>query len=304
MSVLVRRSNLIVRVADRAAIENVWRHNADAITLDLDGADEGAHGRVKVAIATVGQGAAEVFVRATPQTLDTDCRAALSPKLRGVMLDRVVSADEIIAADAKLAALEGTMNLAAGALQLIVVIGSAAAVWHVRSILQASPRISQLALDEQALARDLAITPDPALDPFEYARGRIVVESIAAKVMPVGIAYPLGVYPQSASSEQVHALAVKGKNLGLKGVICTNPAWVAPVNAAFTPTPELVSYNRRVREAFAAGVAAGTAAVPLDGRMIDVPVDEWAIVVLETAAACAARDAEKLAAITSLKARR
>jgi hypothetical protein len=30
--------------------------------------------------------------------------------------------------------------------------------------------------------------------------------------------------------------------------------------------------------------------------MIDVPVDEWAIVVLATAEACAARDAEKQAA--------
>jgi hypothetical protein len=32
-----------------------------------------------------------------------------------------------------------------------------------------------------------------------------------------------------------------------------------------------------------------------------VPVDEWAIVVLETADACAARDAEKLAAVTAMK---
>ncbi len=79
----------------------------------------------------------------------------------------------------------------------------------------------------------------------------------------------------------------------MKGVICPFPGWVAPVNAAFTPTPELVEWNRRVREAFAEGVAAGTAAVPLDGRMIDVPVDEWAIVVLATAEACALRDAEK-----------
>ena len=70
-------------------------------------------------------------------------------------------------------------------------------------------------------------------------------------------------------------------------------------NAAFTTTPELVTYNKRVREAFAAGVAAGTAAVPLDGRMIDVPVDEWAIVVLETADACAKRDAEKAAALSA-----
>jgi citrate lyase subunit beta/citryl-CoA lyase len=83
----------------------------------------------------------------------------------------------------------------------------------------------------------------------------------------------------------------------MKGVFCPLPGWVAPVNAAFTPTPELVEWNRRVREAFAAGVAAGTAAVPLDGKMIDVPVDEWAIVVLAMAEACAARDAAKQAAL-------
>jgi citrate lyase beta subunit len=106
------------------------------------------------------------------------------------------------------------------------------------------------------------------------------------------------VQAQGASQEEIHALAVKGRNLGMKGVLCPSADWVAPVNAAYTPTSELVHYNQRVREAFAAGVAAGTAAVPLDGRMIDVPVDEWAIVVLATAEACAKRDAEKAAAIS------
>ena len=305
MAILVRRSNLLVRINDGAAVKSAWRHNADAITLELEGADAGARSRVREAIEAAAQGAAEVFVKVRPQTLDVDCEAAVRPGLRGIMLDRVVAADEVGAADAKLAALERAMKLPALSLQLIVVIGSAAAVWHVRAIVKASPRISQIALDEQALARDLDIKPlvgnENEFDPFVYARGRIVVEAIAAKVMPVGIAYPLSVYPQGAAPEQVHTLALKGKNLGMKGVLCPDPSWVAPVNAAFTPTPELVTYNRRVREAFAAGVAAGTAAVPLDGRMIDVPVDEWAIVVLATAEACAARDAEKQAAVSALK---
>jgi citrate lyase subunit beta/citryl-CoA lyase len=216
------------------------------------------------------------------------------------MLDGVKSAAQVKAADESMAALERERGLPKNSLQLIVVVGSAAGVWDVRAIVTAGGRISQVVLDEQALARDLDITPLPELDPFDYARGRIVVEAIAAKVMPVGIAYPLSVYTRVASREEIHACAVKGKNLGMKGVLCPRADWVAPVNAAYTPAPELVHYNKRVREAFAAGVAAGTAAVPLDGRMIDVPVDEWAIVVLETAAACAARDAEKAAAIARL----
>ncbi|MCH7622426.1 MAG: hypothetical protein IH870_11085, partial [Chloroflexi bacterium] len=43
--------------------------------------------------------------------------------------------------------------------------------------------------------------------------------------------------------------------------------------------------------------AAGTAAVPFAGRMIDVPVDEWAKVVLATAVACRSKDAEKQTAL-------
>ena len=82
----------------------------------------------------------------------------------------------------------------------------------------------------------------------------------------------------------------------MKSVRCPALRWVAPVNAAFTPTADLVAYNKRVREVFAGAVAAGTAAVPLDGRMIDVPVDEWAKVVLAMAAACDARDVQKRAA--------
>lgn len=110
------------------------------------------------------------------------------------------------------------------------------------------------------------------------------------------MAWPLGLSRAAASEAAVHRLATTARNSGMKGVICPHPSWVAPVDAAFTPTPELVAWNRRVREAFAAGVAAGTTAVPLDGKMINMPVDEWAIVVLDIAVACAARDAEKRAA--------
>lgn len=299
MDILVRRSNLLVPVADKVAVGNAWRHNADAITLDLAGADAAARAGVRDAIASAGQGAAEVFVKVSGAALRADLEAAVWPGLRGIMLAGVNTAAEIIAAADAVSSLESARGIAAGSLQIIVALASARGVWDVRSLVTASPRISQVVLDEQALAADMDIEPVPEHDPFVYARGRVVVEAIAAKVMPVGIAYPLSVRMQSSSTDEVHALAVKGRNLGMKGVLCPHPEWVAPVNAAYTPTPELVTYNRRVREAFAAGVAAGTAAVPLDGRMIDVPVDEWAIVVLATAEACAARDAVKLAAVNA-----
>jgi citrate lyase subunit beta/citryl-CoA lyase len=304
MAILVRRSNLLVPVADAAAVNSAWRHNADAITLD-PGDDAGARARVRDAIAAAGQGAAEVFVRVSRPFLKPDFEAAIWPGLRGIMLAHVASAAEIAEAAEIVAALESTRGIAAGSLQFIVTLGSARAVWDIRAIVTASPRISQVGLDESALAADLGIAShlkhEAEYDPFVYARGRLAFEATAAKVNPVGMAYPQSVQLREAPAPEIHTLATKAKNLGMKGVICPHACWVAPVNSAFTPTPELVTFNKRVREAFAAGVAAGTAAVPLDGRMIDVPVDEWAIVVLATAEACAARDAAKQAAVSRLQ---
>ena len=301
MSLLVRRSNLLVPVGDASdtgAVANAWKHNADAITLDLTG-NASARELVKASIATAAKGGAEIFVRVNKASLQADLEASVWPGLAGITLPCVESAAEVSQAADIVASLEEQRGIAVGTLQFILMLESARGVWDIRSIVTASPRVTQAALDERALAADLGFTPLPELDPFDYARGRLAVEATAAKVAAVGMAYPLSVAPRELPEAELQALATKAKNLGMKGVICHYPSWVAPVNAAFTPTPERVEWNRRVREAFAVGVAAGTAAVPLDGKMIDVPVDEWAIVVLAMAEACAARDAQKRAALSS-----
>jgi citrate lyase subunit beta/citryl-CoA lyase len=97
-------------------------------------------------------------------------------------------------------------------------------------------------------------------------------------------------------------IATDSKNLGFKGIICPHPSWVTPANTAFTPTESQVDYYTQVRHVFAQALAAGTAAVPFHGRMIDVPVDEWAKDVLAMAAACSARDTQKQAAAEKARA--
>jgi citrate lyase subunit beta/citryl-CoA lyase len=301
MAILVRRSNLMVPVTDADLLSQAWRHNADAITLDLeDGVVAArkaeARGLVKAAIVPTGRGAAEVLVRVNKSFLRADLEASVWPGLCGIMLPQVESAAEVAEAAEIVTTLERQRGIVVGSLCFIVLLESARGVWDIRNIIAASPRVTQVGLDESDLAGDLGIAPLPEYDPFVYARGRLAVEATAAKVNAIGMAYPLSALPRELPEPEIHRLATKARNLGMKGVLCPYPSWVGPVNAAFTPTAELVTWNQRVREAFAAGVAAGTAAVPLDGKMIDVPVDEWAIVVLATAEACAARDEEKRSA--------
>jgi citrate lyase subunit beta / citryl-CoA lyase len=301
MGILVRRSNLSVPITDTERVNRAWQSDADAVTLDLeDGVVElrkaEARGLVKEAIALAARGGAEVFVRVNAPLLHADLDASVWPGLRGVVLPRVESAADVAEATEQMTALERRRGLGVGALELIVLLESARAVWDIRSIVTASPRITQVGLDESDLAGDLGITPLPEHDPYVYARGRLVVEATDARVQPIGITYPLGVHPRRLPPAEIQRLATDARNLGMKGVLCPDLSWVAPVNDAFTPSADLVAHNKRVREVFAGAVAAGTAAVPLNGRMIDVPVDEWAKVVLAMAEACDARDAQKRAA--------
>jgi citrate lyase beta subunit len=103
----------------------------------------------------------------------------------------------------------------------------------------------------------------------------------------------LSLTPRLLPPEELLQLATRARNLGFKGAVCPHPSWIEPVNAAFSPTSEQVAYYTKVRQVFAEEVARGTAAVPLDGKMIDVPVDEWAKAVLHLAALCRTRDEAK-----------
>jgi citrate lyase subunit beta/citryl-CoA lyase len=298
----IRRSNLMVPLAVQRFVEKAWQHKADAITLDLeDGVSCRRKGDVraciKEAIIQAGRGGAEVFVRVNKPFAHADIEAAVWPGLAGIMLPKVESAGEVTEAAALLLTLEQQRGFEIGSLQLIILLESAIGVWNIREIITASPRVTQVALGESDLCRTLGITPTAEIDPFIYARGRLIIEGIAAGVQPLGMGFPLSVMPRLAPRDELLRLATVARNLGCKGTICPHPSWVEPVNSAFSPTAQEVAYYTRVREVFAEGVARGTAAVPLDGKMIDVPVDEWAKVVLQLAALCKARDEAKQQAL-------
>jgi len=308
MEPFVRRSHLIVSARDEAQVEASWMHNADAVILDLaDTVPEvdkpRARDNVKAALPIVARGGAEVFVHINRALAYADIAASVQPGLQGVVVTGMEQAADVEEIDATLTAFEKARGLAHGALQIIVMLDSGKGVWQMREIVNASPRVCSIGLDEGNLCRNLGIVPHAEFDPFVYAKGRLIIESRAAKRQPVGISHPYGLFPQFDDAEEIHRLALKGKNTGFAGVICSHPSWVEPCNRAFTPTEERLAFYRETRRLFAEGIAKGTAAIPYPGTtmMIDVPVDERARITLELYERCAARDAEKAAAVKRVR---
>jgi len=286
---------LLVPLRESAA---AWRHNADAIALDSIGADRTA---LPEAIRNARQGGAEVFVRIHKSVAYADIKAAAQPGLTGVILPNPESVTDISEVVQILQERERKAGIPPENLEIFPLIGTARGVWNARQIINASPRIRSIAIDEVALCRSLDIVPTEDFDPLTFSRGRVIVESLAAVRLPLGIGHPLGALPREMDDAELLQMADRARNTGFKGAVCPFPSWVAMCNRAFTPTDEQVAYYRDVRIAFAEGVARGTAAVPFPGgRMIDVPVDERAKLVIDWWERCQRRDAEKAAATRAI----
>ncbi len=307
MPILVRRSNLIVPAAQSRMVSRSWMHCADAVTIDLqDGTPAAELPQIRKVlrqfVALAGKGGAQVFVRVNADFAYADSDAAVGPGLTGIVLPGVQTGGQVAEADATLADLEKIHGVARGSLEITPSIENAAGVWNVREIITASSRVRQVAIDEAALAASLGVTQSSEHDPFVFARGRLCIEATAAGVQPIAVADPMGTQTGHLSHEEMVQIATDTRNLGFKGMVCGHPMWIDAVNEAYTPAESLVEYYTQVREVFAQALAAGTAAAPFAGRMIDVPVDEWAKDVLAMSAACAARDAEKQAALAAAEA--
>lgn len=304
MEPFVRRSHLMVSALDEAQLQTAWTHQADAVVLDLvdsirDTDKPRARAAIKAAIPVVSRGGAEVFVRINKALAYADIEASAWPGFKGVVYTGAELAADIEAIDTILTEFEKQRGIVAGSLHIIIMLDSGKGVWNIREIIKASERVCSVGLDEGHLCRNLGIVPDVDFDPFVYAKGRVIIESRAAKRQPVGISHPYGLFPQFDDIEEIHRLALRGKNLGFAGVMCPHPAWVEPCNRALTPTDERLEFYRNTRRLFAAGIAKGTAAIPYPGTtmMIDVPVDERARVMMALWERCAARDAEKAEAM-------
>ena len=311
MKPFVRRSHLLVSISDRDAVESSWTHNADAVILDLTGTSDDAElfrrrGRKTLSdsIAIAGRGGSEVFVHVNKAVAHADIEAAIWPGAKGIVYPGAESAAEIHEVDAALTDLERRRGITKGTLHIIVLLNSGGGVWNIREIIRASPRVSSVGLDELSLSGNLGITPTADFDPFEYAKGRVIIEARASKVQPIGVSHPYGVLPHFDDNAEIAHVALKSKNLGFAGAVCPHPSWVAHCNRAFAPPEDGLEFYRETRRLFAEGVARGTAAVPYPGTtmMIDVPVDENARVNLELWELCAAREAVKSAALARAKA--
>ena len=260
-----RRSVLYMPGSNERALEKAKTLPVDALILDLEDAvapdaTEAARENACAAAASGEYGNREVTIRVNgigTQWHDADLAAAAQAGPAGVVVPKVGSADEV---RSLVAALE-----AAGAPEhtmLWAMIETPQAIFNVREIAAASPRLAVLVMGTNDLVKELRADHVPGRGPLITS---LQLSLLAARES--GIAILDGVYNDVKDAEGFEAECVQGRDFGFDGKTLIHPGQVEVCNSTFAPSEAAVADARGILEAWEAG--AGSGVVTHNGRMIE-----------------------------------
>ena len=285
------RSWLFVPADSEKKVMKALESDADAVILDLEdsvGEAEKAATRAPVAQALARPRRPRAYVRVNAPSTSwcyRDLVETVRPGLDGVMVPKIESAADLHAIDWLLASLEREQGLAEGSLDLMPIIETATGMQRIDRILQAKSlrpyrapwRVKRVAFGAADYGHDVGLSPTLDEPELADARARVVLASRAA-----GLEGPLDSpwfhFKETAAFARSLERSRRG---GFQGRLCVHPDQIAPVNAAYLPSPEEIAAAERIVAAFREAESRGAAAIQVDGQMIDYPVAHRAQALLD-----------------------
>ena len=261
-----RRSVLYMPAANERALEKAKSIAADAIIFDLEDAvapdaKDAARPNACAAASSGEYGTRELTIRCNG--LDTpwgaaDLAAAATSDATAVVIPKVASVAYVdeISTHLDAAGAPATMGIWA-------MIETPTAIFDVRAI-AAHPRVVVLVMGTNDLARELRAALVPGRQPLlAHLATALAAAREAGKVILDGV------YNDVKDLDGFRAECIQGAQMGFDGKTLIHPGQVDIANDVWAPTPEEISYARRVIAAFHEGLASGRGVVTVDGRMIE-----------------------------------
>ncbi|MDP4668025.1 MAG: CoA ester lyase [Gaiellales bacterium] len=200
---------------------------------------------------------------------DLTALGPLLPRLSGILVPMVESADQVRHVAARLDALEAEHGVDAGAVRLIAIAETAKGVLAAPDVASSTPRLRTLLLGPADLAHDLGI--ELTADGYELfaIRSQLVLAARAA-----GLEGPIdGPFLGLKDDEGTRISAQWAKRLGYQGKMVLHPQQLPVVAEVFAPSAEEITWAQTVVAAFAEHEAKGISAFKLeDGTFVDYPV--------------------------------
>ena len=248
------RTLLFVAGSEQEEVHRAADHGADAVVLDLEEPrtpfPEPERDRTRALIRAFfdqapAPGEPRWFVRIQPpdtgQSLK-DLRAAIGPRLAGVMLPKIHGPEDVHKADALLTCTEAEYGIPLGSIVIYPILETAQSLRLAYEIATASPRVhymggavSRFGDIHQAVGYRWSAEGTETL----YLRSKVLIDARAA-----GIRYPVsGMWGGATDDlEGLQRWATELRDLGYFGMMLGEPAHVPLINQIFSPTKEDISY--------------------------------------------------------------
>lgn len=269
-------------------LEKAVRSGSDAVIVDLE--DSVSVDQKQVArenLASLPDSPVPYYVRTnaveTGMLWDDVYAAGRSPAV-GVIVPKAEDPKVISQVDGALTVLEMAAGREPGSITLIPLIESAIGVRFTYEMAMASDRVECVMFgggEQGDLVADLGVEWTPEGTGLMQARSQVLLSSRAA-----GVPYPMeAVFMDFRNPDGLRVECELARTLGYVGKVAIHPAQVEVINDVFTPSPEVVEYQKKVLAAFEEAEAAGKASIAVDGKMVDYAVARVARAILARAEA-------------------
>jgi citrate lyase subunit beta/citryl-CoA lyase len=268
------RTMLFTPANDLRKVGKALMLKADGVVLDLEDAvaiSEKTRARLALKEALALPRSGDVFIRVNSAQTDyilADLLASVTDGVKGLVLAKSESAEEIRQVDWVIGQLEKERGLPTGSLEIIPFIESANAIVNAYSIASACKRVNRMFFGGVDYVLDIGTSFSRGGSEIFYARAQLVVASRAA-----GIEAPIDtVYPDFKDIEGLVADARAVRQMGFQGKLAIHPNQIGPLNEIFMPTEEELAWARKVVAVFDESEAKGQAVLQVDGKMIEYPI--------------------------------
>jgi citrate lyase subunit beta / citryl-CoA lyase len=249
---------------------------ADCLLFDLeDGVlpAEKDHGRAMLSAILAESGGGPVrYVRVNAiesPWFEADLAAAVGAGVTGVCVPKVEEPEQVLAVSERLAVLEQASGREVGTVRVVAAVESAAGLINAPAIARSSERTVAMMLGAEDYALDIGLAPNREGEAAElvYARSALVVAAASAHLASVD-----GVYPRLDDPAGLTADSLRARRLGFTAKSTFNPRQLAEINRIFSPSPDEISYARRVVAAVTDAASRGDASVAVGGQLVDRPI--------------------------------
>ncbi len=270
-----RRALLYMPGDDENKIKKATELDVDSIVLDLEDSvsmscKNKARETVANALTELDFSGSERLVRINPFSSGLaagDLEMVLPSRPDGILLPKTTTAEDVQKLSKILADFEKDNGLENNAIRILAIIESAIGIININEIAQSGPRLDALVFGGEDLATDInALRTRNGWELF-YARGALILHAGAYDLQAIDMV--------CTDFSDMHALedeALQSLKMGFSGKQIIHPNQIEPVQRAFTPDDEEISYALKLIEKYEENEKNGQAAFALDGVMVDLPV--------------------------------